>query len=409
MSKRVIIIGGGASGMTAAIFAARAGAKVTLIEHTDRLGKKILATGNGKCNLSNLKLEESCYRSSNPDFPMKVISQFDVGRTIEFFEDLGIVIKARDGYLYPYSGQASAVLDLLRNELSKYQIKVITDCHVKEILDHDGVYKEYVLHTTKGKFDADAVILATGSKAAPSTGSDGSGYELAKNLGLRIIKPLPALVQLRCKEKFYKQISGVRTDALITLVSGGVKLAKDRGELQLTEYGISGIPVFQVSRFASVLLDQGKKVEVFIDFYPEIPLEEVKQMINLRFLILSGLTMDEFFTGWFNKKIGLLFLKLAGIEEKRPAKRVTDQEKTALLSLIKEFKTEVIGTNPFENAQIACGGVDTALINPESMEVLQKKGLYLTGELLDVDGICGGYNLQWAWSTGAIAGTHAGI
>lgn len=409
MSKRVIIIGAGASGMAAAIFAAREGASVTLLEHTDRIGKKILSTGNGKCNLSNLKLDESCYRSNEADFPMAVLSQFGVKQTILFFEDLGIVIKERDGYLYPYSGQASSVLEVLCSELTKRQVNVVTSCVVEKILNHEGDLREYAVVTSQGGFHGDSVILAAGSMAAPSTGSDGSGYKLAKALGLSVVKPLPALVQLRCKEKFYKQISGIRTDAAVTIRAEGKILASDRGELQLTDYGISGIPVFQVSRFAARALEEGKKVEALIDFFPDCSDTEINKLLENRYLNSRDKSMEEFFTGWFNKKMGQLFLKLAGIDGKKVVKTLNNQEKTRIISLIKEFKTEVTATNPFENAQITCGGVDVSQIDPRTMEVKQKKGLYLIGELLDVDGICGGYNLQWAWSTGAIAGIHAGV
>lgn len=395
--------------MTAAIFAARAGAKVTLLEHTDRIGKKILSTGNGKCNLSNRKLNESSYRSNCADFPMAVLSRFGVAQTVSFFEELGIVIKERDGYLYPYSGQASSVVEVLCSELSKRRVGVVTGCIVEKILDHEGELREYTVVTSRGRFHGDSVILAAGSMAAPSTGSDGSGYKLAKTLGLTVVKPLPALVQLRCKDKFYKQISGIRTDASVTITSGGEILASDRGELQVTDYGISGIPVFQVSRFAAKALDAGKKVEALIDFYPECGNTDVERMLDKRYSIECEQCMDDFFTGWFNKKLGQLFLNLAGIDKKRAVKTLNAQEKALLILLIKEFRTEVSATNPFENAQVACGGVDVSQINSHTMEVKQRKGLYLIGELLDVDGICGGYNLQWAWSTGAIAGTHAGV
>lgn len=409
MSKRVIVIGAGASGMTSAIFAARSFACVTLIEHTDRIGKKILTTGNGKCNFSNKKMDESCYRSGESGFPMAVLAQFGVKQTTDFFEDLGIVIKERDGYLYPYSGQAASVLEVLRLELLRQHVTVITDCFVEKLLESDRVSGEYHVFTSKGKFAADAVILATGSRAAPATGSDGSGYALAASLGLPIVKPLPALVQLRCRESFYKQITGIRIDGAVRILADGRKLAEDRGELQLTDYGISGIPVFQVSRFASVALDEGKKVTAVIDFYPDLSYDETSAFLLERCRGSGHKRMEDFFTGWYNKKLAALFLKLARIDGNRLVKSLTPDEKKQLTLLIKDFKTLITGTNPFANAQICCGGVDVRQIDSKTMEAKKKKGLYLIGELLDVDGICGGYNLQWAWSTGAIAGTHAGL
>lgn len=408
MKKRVVVIGGGASGITAAIFAARQGAQVTILEHTERLGKKLLSTGNGKCNLTNRRMEESCYRCTQADFPQKVLGRFGVSKTLEFFRDIGIVIKDKNGYLYPYSGQASSVLEVLQYELRRQGVKVVTSCEPIRISDHDGPLREYLIETSCGKWDADAVILAAGSKAAASTGSDGSGYRLASDLGLAVIQPLPALVQLKCAEQFYKQITGVRTDVRLALYVGKQKLAQDEGELQLTDCGISGIPVFQVSRFAAQALAKRKKVKAVIDFYPSKSLQETLKEIEERALVGGHREMEAFFTGWFNKKLGLLFLKLSGIDKKRKAREVSPQERLRLMKLIKEFPTEITGTNSFQNAQVCCGGVDVREVEAKSLESRKKKGLYLVGELLDVDGICGGYNLQWAWSTGAIAGTHAG-
>lgn len=409
MKKQVIIIGAGASGMTAAIFAARQGADVTLLEHTDRVGKKILSTGNGKCNLSNRVMDENCFRSGKTDFPMNVVSRFTVEETLCFFRDLGIVPKDKNGYLYPNSGQAASVLDALRSELIHRSVHVVTECRIEKVSYREQGGKRFEVTASKGKFSSDSLILATGSKAAPGTGSDGSGYKLAEQFGHRVIKPLPALVQLRCREKFYKQISGVRTEASVALFCNGKEMARDQGELQLTDYGISGIPVFQVSRFASRALDQGKKVTGVLDFYPEETYEKTREMIRERSLSCAHKTMEEFFTGWFHKKLSVLFIKLAGIEPQRPVKLLTEEEMGWLTGIIKAFSTEITAANPFENAQICCGGVDVCGIDPETMESNIKKGLYLIGELLDVDGICGGYNLQWAWSTGAIAGTHAGL
>lgn len=413
--KQVIIIGAGASGMTAAIFAARQGAKVTLLEHKDRVGKKILSTGNGKCNLSNRKMDASCYRSGAASFPMQVIEQFPVEQTLEFFEELGIVLKDRNGYLYPWSGQASAVLDVLRTEVAECGVQVVTECEVQKIQAPKSFGKAnsdapvlYQVLTNKGAFTGDALILATGSKAAPMTGSDGSGYELAKRLGHHVVKPLPALVQLRCKESFYKTISGVRTDAKIAVYANGRFLAEDTGELQLTDYGISGIPVFQVSRFAVRALDAGEKVTAVIDFCPELGHKRTAALLKERRERAGSRIMEELFTGWLHKKIAQLFLKLAGIRSQRPVKSLTEEEIRTLAALIKEFETVVTGSNSFEQAQICCGGVDVREVHARSLESKKQKSLYLVGELLDVDGICGGYNLQWAWSTGAIAGMHAG-
>ncbi|MGI6053366.1 MAG: NAD(P)/FAD-dependent oxidoreductase [Clostridium sp.] len=406
--KRVIIIGAGASGMTAAIFAARQGARVTLLEHRDRVGKKILSTGNGRCNLSNRFQDASCYRSGVPDFPMRVISGFPLEMTLDFFEDIGVITKERDGYLYPYSGQASAVLDAFRLELEKEKIPVVTECEILRIIPEIDRKRMYRIETSMGEYSADCVVLATGGKAAPVTGSDGSGYRLARQLGHHIIKPLPALVQLRCRESFFRQIAGVRTEAVVTLYVDGKKTVSDHGELQLTDYGISGIPVFQVSRYAARALDQKERVEAALDFYPGCSRKKTQELLFQRAQIMRNRLAEDFFTGWLHKKLALLLLKCAGIRREERVDKLTEQAVSTLCQLIHDFRVEIKEVNPFEQAQICCGGVDVREVNPETMESRLHPGLFLAGELLDVDGICGGYNLQWAWSTGAIAGTHAG-
>ncbi|MCI9584216.1 MAG: NAD(P)/FAD-dependent oxidoreductase [Clostridium sp.] len=410
MKKRVVVIGAGASGMTAAIFAARAGAETTLLEHKDRPGKKLLSTGNGKCNLSNRRLDDRCYRSGDPGFPMEVIQGFPLKRTLDFFEGLGIVIRDRDGYLYPRSGQASSVAEVLRRGIRDSGVRMETNCHVRGVRTFGGAAAgHFAVLTDSGTFEGDAVILACGSKAAPATGSDGSGYDLAESLGHTIIKPLPALVQLRCRENFYRQIAGIRIEAEVSLWSGGERLADDQGELQLTDYGISGIPVFQVSRFAARALDEKKPVTARIDFFPGMPEKRVRDMLCERAARRPEGAMEEFFTGWLPDKLSRFFLKYAGIRGERPAASLSKREFRALERVIRAFETEIAAVNSFEHAQVCCGGVDVREVSPRTMESQKRRGLYLAGELLDVDGICGGYNLQFAWSSGAVAGMHAGV
>ncbi|MCC8027425.1 MAG: NAD(P)/FAD-dependent oxidoreductase [Clostridium sp.] len=412
MSRQIVIVGGGASGLTAAIMGARLGARVTLVEHMDRVGKKILSTGNGRCNLTNLRMEESCYRSDEKGFPMRVIGGFGVEETLGFFRELGIEPKDRNGYVYPNSDQASSVLDVLLWEASHERVDIRTSCKVETIEwikgENNSFY--YKICTTQGIFRADALILATGSRAAPSTGSDGSGYELAKKLGHRVIKPLPGLVQLRCQGTLYRQLAGIRTEARITLHMDGVKgrvLAEDRGELQLTDYGLSGIPVFQISRFAARALEQGKKVVALVDFLPSWQEGESFGLLKRRAALLKDKKVEEMFTGLFNKKLAAVLIRLSGVSPSKKAGELTGKELGRLLSQMKSYEAIVMSVNPFANAQVCCGGVDTREIDPSTMESRLKKNLYLTGELLDVDGICGGYNLQFAWSSGALAGRAA--
>ena len=404
MKYNVGIIGAGASGLTAAIFAARQGARVLLIEHMDRVGKKILSTGNGRCNLTNLKMEAECYRSNEPGFPMKVIDCFPVEEALSFFEGLGIVFKDRNGYIYPNSDQAASVLDVLREETERLPIDIRLSCSVEELSLKKGTF---CIRTNQGEFQTESLILSAGSKAAPSTGSDGSGYELAKKLGHHVIKPLPALVQLRCQGNFYKQLAGIRTEARVELRANGRVLASDKGELQLTDYGLSGIPVFQISRYGARALDEGKRVTVLIDFMPSWPQEECFGRLRKRARFLKEKQAGEFFTGMLNRKLGQVLLKRAGIPAEMKVSELTGKQLERLMLQLKQYEALVMSVNPFANAQVCCGGVDTREIDSSTMESRLKKGLYFTGELLDVDGICGGYNLQFAWSSGAIAGRAA--
>lgn len=406
MGRKVIVVGGGASGMAAAIMAARQGAQVTILEHMDRVGKKLLSTGNGRCNLTNLSMESGCYHCSQPGFPMKAIRCFDVGHTLGFLEELGIMVKSKNGYIYPNSEQASAVLDLFRLELLRLQVQSITGCQVKQLHSKKG--QRFFAVTDQGDFSGDALILAAGSKAAPATGSDGSGYRLAERFGHKVITPLPALVQLCCEGRHFKQLAGVRCEAEISLFCAGKHLSSALGEIQLTEYGVSGIPTFQVSRFASTSLAKKKPVEIALDFLPAKSQEETEQFLKKRALQMPHLEIEDFLTGVLHKKLAAVLVKLSHIPARQAAADVPQDAWERLARQIKSFQAAVSATKSFEHAQVCCGGVDTRDILPETMESKLVPGLYLAGELLDVDGICGGYNLQWAWTSGCLAGIHAG-
>ena len=253
----------------------------------------------------------------------------------------------------------------------------------------------------------DQVILCNGSKAAPSTGSDGSGYALARQLGHQIIPVLPALCALHCTGKHFRTIAGVRAQGKVSLFVEGELTAADTGELQLTAYGISGIPVFQISRYASKALYEQKEVVAMLDFLPEYSVDEVKILLKERANRQPEKTAEQFFTGLFHEKLAAVWLKFAKIKKEKLCGDFTDADIQRLAWMIKEFKSPVIKTNSYEQAQICCGGVDTTQINPETMESRLVPGLYFAGELVDVDAICGGYNLTWAWASGYVAGQSA--
>ncbi len=402
--RKVIIIGAGASGMVAAISAAREGADVILIEHKDRVGKKILSTGNGRCNLTNEYMDAACFRGDDTSIVAKVLARFGFPETIQFFEELGVIWKSRQGYVYPLSDQASTILDVLRMELERLQVTVLVDTKITSIQKNS---KGFVLCTNHGTYCGDAVILATGSKASPVLGSDGSGYRLAKQFGHHLSPVVPALVQLRGRGELFKQVAGVRTQAKVTAYVDNQMMSSDTGELQLTNYGISGIPVFQISRYVSKALYEKKAVKVELDFMPGMSDSEFNNYVFERLDRHGYKTVLDFFVGVFHKKITGMLLKEARISLQDMMHNVSAEKIRQLIFLSKHFSVDILDTNDFEQAQICAGGVKTTEINPETMESVYESDLYLVGELLDIDGICGGYNLQWAWSTGFIAGQNA--
>lgn len=407
--KNVCVIGGGASGMIAAITAAREGAAVTLLEHNERTGRKLLATGNGRCNLTNLRQEADCYHSREKALALEVLHAFDLQKTIAFFSQIGIYTKNKNGYLYPSSMQAASVQELLEMEARYRKVKIKCREHVKEIKyakteknnpmdSQEREASRFLVVTETWEYAADAVILACGSCASQIPGSDGSGYELAKTLGLTVIKPLPALVPLEGQKgrqkKLFAKWAGTRVEGRISLQAQNQIFTTEEGELQLTEYGVSGIPVFQISSYGARLLDEGVPVSVLLDFMPDFDAKGLKRFLELRREQCPYKSVKELL-------IGLLPKKLAeALTEDNP-------DTDALVQRLKAFSLEIAGTKSFAQAQVCSGGVSLSEINPKTMEVLRIPGLFLAGELLDVDGICGGYNLQWAWSSGACAGKGA--
>lgn len=419
MSRKIAVVGGGAAGMTAAIHAARAGAQVTIYERNERVGKKLLSTGNGKCNFSNEKMSTDCYHGSGVSLVGELYETVGVAQAKEFFTGLGMRIKDRNGYLYPASEQASTVQDVLRFELERQKVCVHTGQQVSGLIrQSEGL----TVTTEEGHGEHyDAVILACGGSAAPGTGSDGNGFALAKKLGHRIIPVVPALVALQCQEEFYKRVAGVRCEAGLTLRIDDKITRIQRGELQWTNYGISGIPVFQLSREAAYALQDGRRVTIEIDLMPDGAASAGTGEDNgradrgyggddmfwkERWSSQSSQTMDRFVTGLVNKKIGLLLLKLAGIRETDRAADVPMEARVKLARLFRSFRVTVVRTNSFEQAQVCAGGVDCTEVS-KTLESKIVPGLFFAGEILDIDGICGGYNLQWAWSSGIVAGKAA--
>lgn len=409
MDRKIAIIGGGAAGMMAAVQAAEAGACADLYERNDRVGKKLLATGNGRCNFSNRDMNRDAYYGSAVSFYEKLFSEFGVSETIDFFSQHGMLVKDRNGYLYPLSEQASTVLDIFRFALAKANVQLHTYSKVRALSRErkTGSF-QVILDGEKGRESRfyQAVILACGGMAAPKTGSDGNGYALAESFGHLIADPVPALVQLRCQGDFWKSVAGVRTEAVLDLFIDGQKRSTVRGELQLTDYGISGIPVFQFSREAAYALLYQKQVSVKIDFLPDHEEEAYRRFWEHRFDMGKEQTLEQFLTGISNKKINQLVIRLAGCKPSDTAGRLPEGKRRKIAELYRHFTVTVCGTNGFEQAQASAGGILAEELT-DRLESIYAPGLFLAGEIIDMDGICGGYNLQWAWTSGAIAGKAA--
>lgn len=406
MKYDLIVIGGGASGMCAAIAAARRGASVCILEQGKLPGRKLLATGNGKCNYTNELMDASYFRSDDPAGIGAVLEQYPAPAIVAFFEELGIRPMSRNGYLYPASGQASSVRKALEMECRYLKVAIRTEFRAEKA--------EKLPNGDFQVWSGDAcccgrkLVLSCGSCAAPKTGSDGSGYSLAAQLGHSFIPPVPALVQLECAGKFFRNWSGVRVQGKVTLFTGGKAAGSDQGELQLTEYGISGIPVFQVSRYASKALASHIPVAVGLNFFPEQNPRKFSEEMS-RFLEKQSYKgISDALGGALPEKLTAVLLGRAGIKPDWIWPSIPVSRQRMLLGLMQRFNLEVSGTKGFDSAQVCAGGVRLREICANTMESLLVPGLYLTGELLDADGLCGGYNLHWAWATGLIAGKHAG-
>jgi hypothetical protein len=400
---KTAVIGGGASGLMAAIAAARNGAEVTIYEKLNRVGKKILATGNGRCNYTNMNMSIDRYHGKNIKLAENVLNFFDLNKTLNFFEDLGInPYEGELGKVYPSSLQASSVLDVLRYEAERLKVKEITDFEVIELRKSKGVFS---IIGKDNAYEAEKVILASGGKASPQLGSDGKGYELARSLGHRIIEPFPALVQLKLKGQYFKRITGIRFDGVVKGFTDKKVIREDEGEILFTEYGISGPPILQISRNVIEELNKGHKAFVSVDMFPQFSKVDLYDLLSLRFNKIGYKSMEDGMVGFINKKLITVVLMEAGFDDlNKKCGKLNKKEIYKIIDILKEWKFEVTGHNTWQQAQSTAGGVDMSEVNPKTLESAKVKGLYLTGEILDVDGDCGGFNLQWAWSSGYTAG-----
>lgn len=407
--RRILIAGGGAAGMIAAISARRLGADVTIIEKNARVGKKILTTGNGRCNFTNINADISYYHGNNPGFAHGALSNFTIEDTIRFFGDLGIEHKVEElGKVFPMSDQASSILDVLLYEMNRIGVRIICDACVKEITKEKG---DFAIKLGNGStYRGDRVILAAGGKAMPSTGSDGSGYELAAMLGHHVTDVFPALVQLMLEGSFFKQIDGVKIVGTAEILHNGKSVVKDRGDILFANYGVSGPPILQISRKAGEFLLEGKEAFLRIVMMDQMTRDELGNILERRFRSDPGKPADFSLVGFVNKRLIPAVLAEAGIRDaKRPVAGLSPKDQEAIVNVLTDWRFRIRGTKSWPSAQVTAGGVDTDEIDQDTMESLLVEGLYFAGEIVDIDGQCGGFNLQWAWSSGYVAGGCAAI
>lgn len=395
----VLVIGCGASGITAAIKAKNSKNRVVILERNEKPLKKLLMTGNGKCNYMNEKYSRDCYTSRDMDIVDKIISTDHIDKMKAFFEGLGIVPKIKNGYYYPFSNQASTIKNALISEALSLGVEIIYNTVVVDIIKKKN---EFVVTCDTMEYHAKKVVLATGSKAYPKTGSDGMGYSFLEKLGHTIIEPLPALTQLVSSFPYTKEWDGVRTDVDIDVFEDGQFLKRESGEIQLTNYGVSGVCIFNVSNFITRRLKE-HEIVLKINFVPFIEtlitpwMDQYSKTHNQK-------NLTQLLEGFLNNKLVPIILKSCKLDEDFAYQELSKESKFSLCKALKSFPVIITGVKSFDSCQICNGGVPLVEIKPETMESKKVKGLYITGELLDMNGICGGYNLTTCWISGILAG-----
>jgi len=393
------IIGGGASGLVAAITAVAAGHAVTLYERQARVGRKLLATGNGRCNLTNMNTNISHYHGEDAAFAEYALSELTPERALEFFSGLGLeTVSEPDGKVYPFSDQAGSVVDVLRFAAEERGVETVTGVTVSAIRKKNS---GFLVETDAGSRYFDRVIVCCGGAAGGKLGGTTGGYELLCALGHTRTKIYPALVQLKTETDFVKSLKGVRADAGVTLRRGKAVLARTEGEVQFTEYGVSGPAVFEVSR-AAVRAGDGAVIELDLARY--MGADDIKRYITRRVADMPSLTLENLFTGFLHNRLGRTLIRCAGCDLNAPVTSLADGDIDRIAATVKGFTLKITGNMGLDNAQVTAGGVSTREFDPRTMQSLIVPGLYAAGEVLDIDGDCGGFNLQWAWASGVLAG-----
>lgn len=398
----ILILGGGASGMMAALTAAEAGCRVILAERQARVGRKLLATGNGRCNLTNLHAAPEHYHGTDPDFCRPALAAFGPEAALDFFAGLGLLTVAESsGRVYPFSDQANSVLDVLRFGLEQRGVELHTGCEAKKIWKRrDG----WLLKTTGGDFTGEKLIVAAGGMAGGKLGGTDLGYRLLEDLGHHRTPLAPVLVQLVTAGTVTRALKGIRAQGSVAVRRGRQTLAESRGEIQFTETGVSGPAVFEVSRAAAT---GGSGLTVVLNLLPQMAEDQIRALLLRRQADFPERPAEDLLTGMLHNRLGKTLVKAAGIAADAPLSALSGSDLDRVVSAITAFTLELTGTQGMDNAQVTAGGMDTSEFDPNTLESRLHPGLYACGEVLDVDGDCGGYNLQWAWASGHLAAQSA--
>ena len=403
MSKQVVVIGGGAAGAMAAYMAAKNGHKVTLYEKNEKIGKKIFITGKGRCNVTNACDITDFFENipTNGKFLYSAVYSFTNQDVIDFFVDAGCPLKVERGdRVFPVSDHSSDVIAALRRSLQEKEVDIIYNTAVKEILVLDEKVTGVLLENGKKHF-ADAVVVATGGISYPTTGSTGDGYEWAKDTGHKIVEPMPALVPLETKEEWIKALQGLSLKNVSLCFKTGKKIIYDGfGEMMFTHFGITGPLVLSASSY----MKQVEGIEALLDLKPALTEEQLDKRILREFEENKNKQFKNSVTSLFPAKLVPVMIQLSGIDPDKKVNEISREERKFFVSLIKGVPITITGTRDFKEAIITRGGVSVKDVNPSTMESKKIKDLYFAGEVLDVDGLTGGFNLQIAWSTGALAG-----
>jgi len=394
--------------MTAGIMAARWGARVTVLERMQRVGRKLLATGNGRCNLSNRRIDASHYHGADPSFVNGVFGQFGLDETLSFFDGLGVRVEEEDaGKLFPASRQASSVLDVLRYEMAQRGVAEVCDTIVHAVERRRGGLR---CVCGDGRiFEASRVVVCAGGQSSPNLGSNGGGFKIARAMGHALVEPFPALVQVRLDAPYLDQIAGVSLQGEAAAWVSDRPAQTERGELLFTKYGISGTAILQLSRVLSEATTRGRASHLRIDLFPALSREALTALINERTANDPGKSIAFSFVGFIHKRLIPVLLQAANIREaqQRPCGTLDAKETERIASVLKAWTLPCTGTQSWMFSQVTAGGVDVREVDPVTLESRRMPGVHFAGEVLDIDGDSGGYNLQWAWSSGAVAGMHA--